>query len=111
MVKKLWVVIFFLILICTVTVCKKNTLDYVPVLLSPENGTLITQNPPTLKWEKLYERESYDVQVSENSSFQDATLYFAWTDFQSTIASYTLRSELSPGTYYWRVRWAEGAGG
>lgn len=111
MVKKLWVVVLPLVLLCTVTVCKKSSIDYIPVLLSPENGATVTQNPPTLRWEKLYEREGYDVQVSKNSSFQDAQLYFAWTDFQSTTVSFALPSELSPGTYYWRVRWAEGAGG
>ncbi len=110
MVKKLWVLILPLVLLSTV--CKKNnSIDYVPVLLTPETGATVTQNPPTLTWEKLYERDGYDVQVSESSSFHDAPLYFAWTGLNSATVSYTPLSELSPGTYYWRVRWAEGAGG
>lgn len=73
-------------------------------LLTPENGSTITENPPTLTWEQPMGEDTYDVQVSLNESF-DVCRINATAQFEPGInASYTLPIELDAGTYCWRVR-------
>jgi hypothetical protein len=73
-------------------------------LLTPEDGSTITENPPTLTWEQPMGEDTYDVQVSLNESF-DVCRVNATAQFElGTNASYTLPIELDAGTYCWRVR-------
>jgi hypothetical protein len=111
MTKKLWIMLIPVLILGSG--CKKNSdlLDYAPVLLSPENGAAITENPPTLIWETLYERQNYDVQVSENESFAQPSQFLVWTEYGVTTVSFTVPYELTPGKYYWRVRWTGDIGG
>ncbi|UCH93949.1 MAG: hypothetical protein JSV88_27285 [Candidatus Aminicenantes bacterium] len=106
MVKKLWVILIPIIVLTAV--CKKNdSLLPPPVLISPPNGATVTENPPTFVWEKCPQKPQYDIQVSEDESFVQAIHRPIMVDsgLPTTTISYTLDSELSPGTYYWRVRW------
>lgn len=84
---------------------------YIPVLLTPENGSTTSDNPPTLTWERNQYVDYYEVQVSQDDSF-NGVVYDAetWKDEGST-ASCTLNSPLSTGTYYWRVRSLADPGG
>jgi hypothetical protein len=111
MTKKLWIILILILILGTV--CKKNSdvIDYAPVLMSPANGTTISENPPTLTWERLYDRQYYEVLLSENGSFTLPSEFLTWADFEATTASFTLPVELNPGTYYWKVRWAGDPGG
>ncbi len=73
-------------------------------LLTPEDGSTATENPPTLIWEQPPGDDTYDVQVSMNESFNVCNVEaLIQVDLAST-ASYTLPVELDAGTYCWRVR-------
>ena len=111
MTKKLWIILIPIMILGTG--CKKNSavIDYAPVLLSPANGATITENPPTLIWEALYQKQNYDVQVSEYESFAQPAQYLVWVDYGATTATFTIPDELTLGTYYWRVRWTGDIGG
>ena len=82
----------------------------IPVLLTPENGSVASENPPTLTWERAQYVNYYQIQVSSNDSFNGVTYAEIWKD-EGATASYTLDSALSPATYYWRVRTAADPGG
>ena len=83
----------------------------IPVLLTPENGSVASENPPTLTWERAQYVNYYQVQVSLDDSFNNSIYDVEiWKD-EGTTASYTLNSALSPATYYWRVRTAADPGG
>lgn len=111
MTKKLWIILIPLLILSTV--CKKNSnaIDYAPVLMSPANGATISENPPTFIWEALYQKQNYDIQVSENVSFTPRTQYLVWADYGSTTVLFSFPYELTPGTYSWRVRWTGDVGG
>jgi hypothetical protein len=82
----------------------------VPVLLTPENGSTASENPPTLTWERGQYVNYYQIQVSDNESFE-GIIYAEINKDEGATASYTLDSALSPATYYWRVRSAGDPGG
>lgn len=73
-------------------------------LLTPENGSTVTENPPTLTWEQPMGEDTYDVQVSTNESFDVCNVEALIQVDPGSTASYTLPAELEPGTYCWRVR-------
>jgi hypothetical protein len=80
--------------------------SYLVQLLTPENGSTITENPPTLTWKQIRGYDTYDVQVSRDESFDVCTDEASmWVPSADTF-SYTLPEELEPGTYCWRVRTA-----
>jgi hypothetical protein len=83
----------------------------IPVLLTPENGSVTSENPPTLTWERAEYVDYYEVQVSEDDSF-NAVVYNTetWKDEGPTV-SCTLGPALNTGTYYWRVRSLADPGG
>lgn len=111
MTKKPWIILIPLLILGAD--CKKNSavIDYAPVLLSPANGATITENPPTLIWEKLYDQQNYEVQVSVYSNFYQPSQFLVWVDYGVTTITFTLPDELTPGTHYWRVCWAGDPGG
>ncbi len=68
-------------------------------LLSPVDGSRDASSNTTLVWEEIIGIRSYEIQVSENPSFTDATFYM--TQGQASVTIHNL----SEGTvYYWRVR-------
>ena len=73
-------------------------------LLTPANGSTITENPPTLTWEQPVGEDTYDVQVSLDESFDVCRVEAMIQVEPVSAAAYTLPVELDPGTYYWRVR-------
>ena len=72
-------------------------------LLTPENSSTITENPPTLTWEQPMGEDTYDVQVSRDESFGVCADEALVRMEPGTTASYTLSIVLEPGTYCWRV--------
>jgi len=73
-------------------------------LLTPEDGSTITENPPTLTWEQPMGEDTYDVQVSRDESFGVCDVEALIQVEPTTTASYTLPAPLDAGTYCWRVR-------
>lgn len=83
---------------------------YIPVLVSPENGSTPSDNPPTLTWERARFVDYYQIQISDNDAFNGIT-YAEIRQNAGDTASYTLDSALGSGTYYWKVRSAGDPGG
>ena len=75
-----------------------------PVLTAVGDGN-INDDTPTLEWSIVEGADSYTVQYSDNSDFNNATEV---TGIVST--SYDIPSALSDGTWYWRVKAIDVAG-
>jgi hypothetical protein len=112
MIRKLWVFIIPLLILSSG--CKTNrdyTIDFVdvegiPVLISPENGSTVSQNPPTMTWQKVRENKYYEVQLFSDDSTLPFVRLASAADGAATV-SYTYDFVLPPGVYTWKVRWAK----
>lgn len=110
--KKLSILLIPVLLLVIGTGCHKiDTLDTdyetnieLITLLTPADGSTITENPPILTWEQPVGEDTYDVQVSLDESFDVCRVEAMIQVEPVTTASYTLPVELDSGTYYWRVR-------
>jgi hypothetical protein len=60
---------------------------------------------PTLDWQGVSGATGFDVQLDNNSDFSSPVI-----NTSTTASIYTLSSNLSGGTYYWRVRAKNSAG-
>ncbi|MCH8556596.1 MAG: Omp28-related outer membrane protein [Balneolia bacterium] len=71
-----------------------------PSLLQPANGSEVTSQFITLRWTELESADSYDVELSGDSNFNDVIISRSdITQLNTTV------SDLEMGeTYYWRVR-------
>ncbi|MBI5958776.1 MAG: hypothetical protein HY866_08575, partial [Chloroflexi bacterium] len=76
------------------------TLPAKPVQVSPANKALLNDNTPTFTWNAVIGATVYQVQIDNQSKFtspeQDVTV-------GSLLLNY-IASDLTDGTYYWRVR-------
>ncbi len=70
-----------------------------PILLTPTDGEMISDDRPTLEWNTVPGAVLYHVQVDYYSSFI-TTFYFANT----SETSYTMMMTLDGDDYFWRVR-------
>lgn len=66
--------------------------------IEPSNLQYITSAPKKLDWDDISTASGYDVQVSTSSSFTSLVVD------QSGLASSQFAVDLTPGTYYMRVR-------
>jgi hypothetical protein len=89
----------------TTTVAPPSQAPIPPTLLSPSNGSTITDTTPTFDWSTVADATQYQVQIDNHDSFaspeRDATM---------SASIYTPASGLSDGAYYWRVRAHDTAG-
>ena len=76
----------------------------VSTLVSPTNGTVITENPPTFIWTSVEDYDVYWLQVAHDSLF--TTLAIDISCSVDTI--YTPDNPFESGTYFWHVRAIEG---
>ena len=82
------------------------TLPSVPTLVSPASGAINVSLPVTLKWSDASGADSYDVQISTDTQFQNI-----FEDGPSTSGTTYTPHHLNHNTqYYWRVD-AENHGG
>jgi len=65
----------------------------------PENGSIVTVNPPSLTWIHHREAASYDVQWATRRNMSNAV-----TVERHRWCVYTHHEPLKPGKYYWRFR-------
>ncbi len=74
--------------------------DMRPVLISPADGSTITDDTPYFDWSSVSVASYYELEVDNSSSFSSPAI-----DQDSlTSSDYTPSSSLSDDTYYWRVR-------
>ncbi|MDH4210786.1 MAG: hypothetical protein OEV79_05000 [candidate division WOR-3 bacterium] len=77
-----------------------------PVLVSPQDGSTITQNPPLFVWHSVDGVVGYNLQVSDDTfGALDAMII----DISCHLdTSYLPSSALGSGSYYWRAQAVEG---
>ncbi|MBL7774433.1 MAG: hypothetical protein JNK89_00435, partial [Saprospiraceae bacterium] len=72
-------------------------------LLAPANGVAGQDRAPVLKWQKVPDANSYEIQVATNPSFSAGTLVAGSANLLAD--SFKISNLLEKGTvYYWRVR-------
>lgn len=100
-------IIFILIVILSIVAinwgCSPETYD-VSKLVSPEDGTVITENPPTFIWTSVEDYDVYWLQVAQNSQFTALVIDISC----SVDTTYTPDNPFDTGTYFWHVRAIEG---
>ena len=80
--------------------------DMRPVLSSPADGSIITDDTPTFNWNNVSDASLYELEVDNSSSFSSPAI-----DQNSLSRSnYTPFSSLLDDTYYWRVRCKDSQG-
>jgi hypothetical protein len=79
-----------------------------PVLKTPENNTILTDNTPALAWNASTGANRYRVDIATDSSFTHLVVNGATV----TTTTYTVPNALAlpDGLYYWRVRAMDAAG-
>ena len=109
MFKKLWVIVIPLIILTFG--CKVNrevsVFDVIPVLISPGNGSVVSENPPTFTWQGVDRIGYYEILIlPEDNSNESETYYLidVNSDYGATTVSYTCDFVLPSGVYTWMVR-------
>jgi len=69
-------------------------------LVSPEPGSVLADNTPTLAWRGAFQAAGFTVDISREPTFPAA----ATQAIEAQESPLTLRTPISPGTWYWRVR-------
>jgi hypothetical protein len=75
---------------------------HAPLTTAPHNGDTLTT--PTLEWEETSGAASYRIEVSTDSTFNQATSY---TTYETRL---TPNATLANGAFYWRVRGVDAGG-
>jgi hypothetical protein len=70
-----------------------------PNLVSPANGSTLSDNTPTFTWLESVGAEQYHLEADNNANFSSPEVNVA-----PSTTSFTPSSSLANGTYYWRVR-------
>jgi hypothetical protein len=70
----------------------------VPVLISPANGSTTSDATPTFDWSDTAGATSYTILVDNNSDFSSPEI-----NQSPTVSTYTPVSNLTSGTYSWKV--------
>ena len=73
-----------------------------PVLISPEDGSTITQNPPVFIWHRVEDAIEYNLQVADNSFDSVYALIIDLSCHPDT--SYSPLDAINAGTCYWRAQ-------
>jgi hypothetical protein len=77
-----------------------------PRLTAPVGIPSLTDNTPLLEWENLLPADNFDLQLDNDNDFTSPE----YVRLGLLTTSHQVENELSPGTYYWRVRqWRTGA--
>jgi len=69
-----------------------------PVLVSPSNGSTVTDFTPAFDWNDVSGATSYTILVDNNSDFSSPEITQS-----PAVSTYTPVSDLGYGTYYWKV--------
>jgi hypothetical protein len=112
MIKKLWIIIILLIIL--IPGCKVNRevsgYEPAPVLISPENGSIVSENPPTFTWHGVNDNSHYEIYLTTEDNYIDNESRYTrmvYAGFGATTVSYTYDIVLPSGVYTWSVRWVK----
>jgi len=85
-----------------------TTAPSVPTLISPANGATVDTTTPSLDWSDVTDPSavSYSVQISASSTFATTVVSVGGL----ATSDYAVTTALAQGTWYWRVKAADGAG-
>ncbi len=86
--------------VTTTYAAQSITLLVIPLGASVPPRNYFTTAAPTLTWNSVSWAVRYDVQIADNSAFNDATIY----DAGNKLSFAPLANPLPDGNYYWRVR-------
>jgi hypothetical protein len=108
MIKKLWIIIILPIIL--IPGCKDSKVvtayEPPPVLISPENGSIVSENPPTFMWQGDIYISHYEILLIQEDNSNDLEyIRRIYAGFEATTVSYTFDFVLPPGRYTWKVRW------
>jgi hypothetical protein len=100
--------LIFVVVIIGSLSCISQTGDGIgtPVLVSPEDGSTIDQNPPLFVWNSIYGVVGYNIQVSDDIFGTLGAMVIDISCHPDT--TYLPNSALASGSYYWRVQAVEG---
>ncbi|HEX7319546.1 MAG TPA: hypothetical protein VF399_04215 [bacterium] len=74
-----------------------------PTLLSPADGAIITQNPPTFVWSTVNEDQiAYRLDVARDSVFTDTCICILISIWPPDT-QYISDTAFAPGMYYWHM--------
>jgi Leucine-rich repeat (LRR) protein len=76
-----------------------------PTLLTPANGSTVTDSTPSYRWNPVNGAVKYTLQMDDNSTFSSPII-----NRTQTTTSYTQPSTLTDKKYYWRLRAQDKAG-
>ena len=79
-----------------------------PTLSSPSDGSTTNNETPTFEWSDINDAANYELQVDDKENFLSRP-DMVIADSNSTSSTYTA-SDITDGTYYWRVRAKDSAG-
>ncbi|UCD05758.1 MAG: hypothetical protein JSV98_00520 [candidate division WOR-3 bacterium] len=98
--------LIFVVIVCLSCVSQTSSGIGTPVLILPEDGLTITQNPPQFVWHNVDGAVGYNLQVSDDTF---GTLGSIIIDVSCHLdTTYLPSSALDGGSYYWRVQAVEG---
>jgi hypothetical protein len=105
MVKKLCIIVIPLMILtfgCK-TSQERTGFMVAPVLLSPENGSTVSENPPTFTWQRVEENMYYQIQVTAEGDSGDSYMRWLSIPYGGDTVSFTFDIALPPGVYTWMV--------
>lgn len=73
------------------------------ILIAPEDGSTLTQNPPTFVWHSVDNSDIvYVLEVAAAEQFDSASIVIS-TTIMPPDTSYTINDPLPSGEYHWRM--------
>lgn len=104
---KMWLFLGMIILLFAIVCTETDTLLSLvpPVLISPENGSTITENPPTFIWHAV-EGDScdmiYRIEIASDSTFTSSSIMIS-TMVLLSDTTFVPPDAFASGIYYWHL--------
>lgn len=102
----IWIMVLLLLSSCSgssvvTSPIKANKLPIAPSLISPSDTSNLEIRRPSFIWTEVEGSNTYELQVDKNTNFSTSSIIVV-NGLESS--SYTLSTDLSYGTWFWRVR-------
>ena len=106
MIKKLCVIVIPLMILIWGCKTNKDAKGFwaAPVLISPENGSTVSENPPTLTWQRVGEIMYYEITLTAEGDSGDSFIRQVYVPYGGDTVSYAFDIVLPSGNYTWMAR-------